>query len=132
MVGACYTLFCTDTLCVTRHHNPKFRLVKHVASGAGAMEFSQDSTDCAYLEKRLLKARIVILSTLLFLGLLIAACVLGEWLWLALLGASSACVWLVLSVISAVKARDIRGLVFPWFDVLHIGAWIFGATYVAL
>jgi dolichol-phosphate mannosyltransferase len=130
IISAGYTFFCTDNLCVSRHHKPKFRLVKHFAAGAGAVEFHQTSADCVYAKKRLFKAGIVTLSAALLLGLLLVACVLSQWLWLALLGGCLAGGLFVLGVLSTIKARDIRGLIFPWLDLVHIGLWIIGASYV--
>jgi putative flippase GtrA/glycosyltransferase involved in cell wall biosynthesis len=130
IVSAGYTFFCTDSLWVSRHHKPKFRLVKHFAAGAGAVEFHQTSTDCPYVKNRLFKAGIVTFSAALFLGLLVVACVLSQWLALALLGGGLVGILFVLGVLSMIKARDIRGLLFPWLDVLHIGLWILGASYV--
>jgi putative flippase GtrA/glycosyltransferase involved in cell wall biosynthesis len=130
IVSAGYTFFCTDSLCVTRHHKPKFRLVKHFAAGAGAVEFHQTSADCPYVKNRLFKAGIVTFSAALFLGLLVVACVLSQWLALALLTGSLVSAMFVLGILSTIKARDIRGLLFPWLDLLHIGLWILGASYV--
>jgi hypothetical protein len=34
------------------------------------------------------------------------------------------------SMLSVIKARDWRGVIFPLLDTLHIGLWIAGATYM--
>ncbi len=129
MVRMGHVICCTDTIYVYRNHRRKFRLLKHFSAGAGAMTFYREDPTCLYTRRMLVKAGIVAVSAILFGILIIAAAVLGEDLLLPMLSGSIGFSWLALGIVSAVKARDIRGLLFPVLDTVHIGIWIAGAAY---
>lgn len=126
-----YTLFCTDSISVLRKHKRKFRLAKQFAAGAGAISFYRDYTDCVYAKWRIGKACLVAAVALLLPGLLIAAFALHASLVLSLTGVGIGFALLILSILSAIKARDLRGVAFPFFDILHISLWLIGAAYRA-
>ncbi len=130
MVSTGHVVCCTDSVYVYRHHQPKFRLVKHFSAGAGAVTLYREDPTCLYARKMLFKAGLVTVSAVLFGILLIASAALGKDLFLEMLGGSAGLAWLVLGIVSAVKARDIRGLLFPLLDTVHISFWIAGAAYV--
>ena len=125
-----YTFCCTDSVYVYRNHQSKFRFVKHVAAGAGAVTFYHEEQDCAYVRQMLLKAALVTASLFLASALFISIAALGSMLMLALLSASIAFIFIIFGIVSTVIARDLRGIVFPVLDILHIGFWIIGAVSV--
>jgi putative flippase GtrA len=131
MACAGYVICCTGTVHVYRNHQRKFRLAKHIAAGAGAMTFYRENPTCPYARWMFVKAALVTVSAILLGVALIAAVALGNGLLLALLGGSTGFALLALGIASVVKARDIRGMLFPALDMLHIGFWIVGAAYVA-
>lgn len=123
-----YVLCCTDKVYVYRNHQPKFRLVKHIAAGAGAVTFYHENPACTYVHRMLLKAGLVTASACLLVILLITTATLGNIFLLALLCGSVGCALVALGIVSAVRARDPRGILFPVLDILHIGFWIAGAA----
>jgi putative flippase GtrA len=131
IVSAGHTIFCTDALWVERHHQRKFRLSKQFAAGAGAAAFYQDYPDNSYIRRRMQKARLIAAMILLLPVMLIVSLALNEVpVLLGVLG--SLCIGLFfLSILSALRARSLRGLLFPFLDFLHIGLWLAGAVYVA-
>ena len=131
MVCAGYVICCTDTVPVYRNHQRKFRLAKHIAAGAGAMTFYRENPTCPYARWMFVKAALVTVSAILLGVMLIAAVALGNALLLVLLSGSIGFVLLALGIASVVNARDMRGMLFPALDMLHIGLWIVGAVYVA-
>jgi hypothetical protein len=126
-----YVLCCTDKVYVYRNHQPKFRLVKHIAAGAGAMTFYHENAACTYVYGMLLKAGLVTASVYIFVILLITTATLGNIFFLALLFGSVGFALVALGIVSAVRARDLRGILFPVLDILHIGFWIAGAASAA-
>jgi ABC-type thiamin/hydroxymethylpyrimidine transport system permease subunit len=78
----------------------------------------------------LLKAALVTASVFLGSALFISIAALGNMLMLALLSASIAFIFIIFGIVNTVKARDLRGIVFPVLDILHIGFWIVGAASV--
>ncbi len=131
VVNAGHTIFCTDAITVERHHAQKFRLAKQFSAGAGAMEFYQDYPDCLYVKRRMQKAGLITTGSLLFLTLLLVALAFGDGFTLFLSGILLLGAFSGLSLISAVKAKSLRGLLFPALDVIHIGLWIIGLAYAA-
>lgn len=129
LVSLGYIICCTDAVYVYRNHQRKFRLIKQFSAGAGALTLYREDPTCSYARKMLLKAGLVSATAILFGILIIAAVALGKDIFLAVLSGCFGFAWLVLGVVSAVKARDIRGLLFPILDTLHIGIWIAGAAY---
>jgi hypothetical protein len=122
-------LWCTDLLVVYRLHRRKFRLVKHFSAGLAALDFHRKYPESGYSGRMLAKACAVVLCALTICSLGVTTLALqalplflGGCL-VVLLG------FLLLSVLSVIKARDWRGFFFPVFDMLHIGLWIAGATY---
>jgi putative flippase GtrA/GT2 family glycosyltransferase len=73
-----YSLCCTDKVYVYRNHKPKFRLVKHIAAGAGSVTFYHENPDCTYVRRMLLKGGLVTASACLLVILLITTAVLGN------------------------------------------------------
>lgn len=126
-----YTLFCTDAIRVFRNHKRKFRLAKQFAAGAGAISFYRDYTDCSYAKWRILKAYLVAAVALSLPMLLITAVVLQASFVLSLTGIGIGFAFLILGILSSIKARDLRGIIFPFIDAAHIGLWIIGAAYQA-
>ncbi len=131
MMSTGHSIFCTDTLSVERHHKRKFRLTKQFSAGAGAVAFYQDFPDNTYIRRRMQKARFLALIAFLFPVILVVSLALGEVP--VLLGvAGSFCLGLFLHcLLSALRSRSPRGLVFPVIDFLHLGLWMAGAAYVA-
>jgi putative flippase GtrA len=130
IVCAGYVLCCTDTVCVYRNHQPKFRLAKHFAAGAGAMTFYRENAACPYVKHMLFKAAVITGITFLLGTVLFSAVALGNTLLLALVSSCIGCALFALGIVSVMKARDMRGMLFPLLDILHIGLWIAGAAYV--
>ncbi len=124
-------LYCTDSVYVYRNHRPRFRLAKHIAAGAGAFTFYQEKPACLYTKRMLFKALIIIISALLF-GLL--SCIIyfaGNDLLFLVLDEGCGLLLLTLSIYNSIKVNDLRGLLFTFLDMLHIGLWIVGVVAVA-
>lgn len=129
MVSAGCALLCTDLLVVYRLHRKKFRLVKHFSAGLAALDFHRKYPESGYSGRMLAKACAVVLCALTICSLGITTLALQA-LPLFLSGCLAVLLgFLVLSVLSVIKARDWRGLFFPLLDILHIGLWIAGAAY---
>lgn len=131
LVSLGYVICCTDNIYVYRNHQRKFRLVKQFSAGAGALSLYRDDPGCLYARRMLIKAGLVTLTALLFGVLITTAVALGEDVFLAVLSGCFVLACLVLGIVSAVKARDIRALLFPLLDTVHISIWIAGAIYAA-
>lgn len=122
-------IFCTDQLRVYRNHKQKFRLAKQFSSGISGVTFYRDNPQCPYVQRRLLEVGAVMLCLLLLSALALLVWTTGssgqqEALLAALLSIAGC-----MGIASTSRARDWRGLLFPLFDVLHIGLWVAGALY---
>lgn len=132
LVQAGCTIFCTDQIRVYRNHVHKFRLAKQFSSGIGAIVFYRDNPRCLYAQRRIFELGLVLLCLFLVCagGLLLYT--IGtrfeQMAFLLIVVALT----VFLSVASIWKARDWRGMLFPLFDVLHVGTWIAGALYALL
>ena len=124
------TILCTDTLHVHRLHQRKFRLSKHFSAGMGALAFHQAHPTNGYTPRFLLKAYGVVAC---LIALIAAAIVLVSTQGITALpelGIVLVLALFPLSMLSVIKARDWRGIMFPLLDILHIGLWIAGAMYM--
>jgi len=127
-VGA--TILCTDTLHVHRLHQQKFRLSKHFCAGMGALAFHQMYPTNGYTERLLLKACGVLTCLIALIAVAIALVSTHGIIALPEFSIGLALTLLHFSMLSVIKARDWRGIMFPLLDILHIGLWIAGATYL--
>ncbi len=124
------TILCTDTLYVHRLHQRKFRLVKHFSAGIAVMAFHQAHPTSGYTKPFLLKACGTVTC---LIALIAAAIVLVSMHRIAALpefGIGLALALLPFSMLSVIKARDWRGIIFPLLDILHIGLMIAGTMYM--
>ena len=124
------TILCTDTLFVHRLHQPKLRLVKHFSAGIAALAFHQAHATNGYTPRLLLKAWGVVAC---LIALIAAAIVLVSTQGITALFELGIVLVLALfpfSMLSVIKARDWRGVVFPLLDILHIGLLVAGTMYM--
>jgi glycosyltransferase involved in cell wall biosynthesis len=124
------TILCTDTLYVYRLHQRKFRLVKHFSAGIALMAFHQAHPTSGFTKPFLLKACGTVTC---LIALIAAAIVLVSMHRIAALpefGIGLALALLPFSMLSVIKARDWRGIIFPFLDILHIGLMIAGTMYM--
>ncbi|MBV8694619.1 MAG: glycosyltransferase family 2 protein [Ktedonobacteraceae bacterium] len=127
-----FTILCTDTICVYRNHKRRFRWVKQISAGAGALLFHRDNPHCGYTKQLMVKA---ILFTVCLAGTLLVSITSFATAGLAELSVLLSVVCLGLapfSILSVIKARDLRALLFPLLDVTHIGLWVVGVVYTLL
>ncbi len=126
------TIFCTDHLRVYRNHRQKFRLVKQFSSGISGVTFYRDNPQCPYVQRRMLEVGLVSLGLLLLSALTLLVYTAGSGGEQAALLTAMVSILGLMGVASTLKARDWRGLLFPVFDVLHVGLWVAGALYALL
>lgn len=131
ILNAGRTIFCTNTLYVERHHKRKFRLAKQFSAGAGAVAFYQDYPENSYIRRRMQKARFLATALCLLPLVTIVLLALGEIPLLFDIGAAVCLGALFLSLLSMLRARSLRGFLFPLLDFLHLSLWLAGAAYVA-
>jgi hypothetical protein len=115
---------------VHRLHQPKLRLVKHFSAGIAALAFHQAHATNGYTPRLLLKAWGVVAC---LIALIAAAIVLVSTQGITVLPELGIALVLALfpfSMLSVIKARDWRGIVFPLLDILHIGLLVAGAMYM--
>ncbi len=124
------TILCTDTLQVHRLHQRKFRLGKHFSAGIAALAFHQAHATNGYTTRLLLKACAVVASLFALIAAAIVLVSMHGIMALSELGIALALALFPFSMLSMIKARDLRGIIFPLLDTLHIGLWIAGATYM--
>ncbi len=124
------TILCTDTLQVHRLHQRKFRLGKHFSAGIAALAFHQTHATNGYTTRLLLKACGVVACLIALIAAAIVLVSMHGITALSELGIALALALFPFSMLSVIKARDWRGIIFPLLDTLHIGLWIAGATYM--
>lgn len=129
MVQAGSNIFCTDQVRVYRNHKRKFRLFKQFSSGISGVAFYRDYPQCPYAQRRIFEMTLV-------LGFLLLASVTALFVWIMGSGLERLTLAIVimdmfsfLGAVSAWKARDLRGLLFPFLDMFHVGFWVAGALY---
>lgn len=132
MVGKGVRIFCTQSLEAAHNHREGFRTLArdYVASGWGCADFVAFRPESTMAKQRLREVRLVrttlVLGPILFLGLLVSQLALP-----AVATALSICV--LLASYSAVKARSLMGMVFPFvtgfFLVAFLRGFAKGRTY---
>jgi len=124
------TILCTDTLYVYRLHQPKFRLVKHFSAGIAALAFHQAHATNGYTTRFLLKACSVVACLMALIATDIVLVSTYGITALPELGIALVLALFPFSILSVIKARDWRGVVFPLLDILHIGLLTAGTMYM--
>ena len=124
------TILCTDTLYVHRLHQRKFRLVKHFSAGIAVMAFHQAHPTSGFTKPFLLKACGTVTCLIALIAAAIVLVSMHRIAALPELGIAPVLALFPFSVLSVIKARDWRGIIFPLLDILHIGLLVAGAMYM--
>ncbi len=124
------TILCTDTVYMHRLHQPRFRLVKHFSAGIAAAAFHQAHATNGYTPRLLLKAWGVVACLFALIAAAIVPVSMQGITALPELGIALVLALFQFSMLSVIKARDWRGIVFPLLDILHIGLLVAGAMYM--
>ncbi|HVB62827.1 MAG TPA: GtrA family protein [Ktedonobacteraceae bacterium] len=129
MVQAGCDIFCTDQIRVYRNHKRRFRLFKQFSSGISGVAFYRDYPQCPYAQRRIFEMTLVLGCLLLASVMALFVCAMGSEIERMTLAIVIVDMFSFLGAVSAWKARDWRGLVFPFLDMFHVGFWVAGALY---